>query len=361
MRIGPFSLQPSEFAMVMMVLTLALYLSMRRHIVGAMWPIFSTKYAKKRNLRNKPLLNKKEAAYCLLALVACVLAIYPIQNSMLAAMTAIAGVVLFMLNKLVAPYMNKVVLNRIIGLVLCVIIIAIPTVLVFLGGNMATVIIMLVVGGAIIFIASKHWVFYILPVAGAGIAIWRIVYEIAVVQERSGMHFARIRAWLNPFEYYGTQGYQTIQSLYAVASGGWFGLGLGQSNQKQLILPEAYNDFIFAIIIEETGLVGAFIVLFLFGVIVWRGLVVARNASDMYGSLIAAGAVVLIAMQVLVNAAVALNIIPNTGSPMPFISYGGTSVVFSLALVGILLNVSRYAKGKEATIIKRGELSDASN
>ena len=236
--------------------------------------------------------------------------------------------------------------NKMIGLIGCAAIIAIPTFLIQRGGNMSAVIVMAVVGCIIIFVASKHWFLYIVPAGVGGWLIWRIVYDIAVVQEGGGVQGSRIRTWLDPFAADPDASFQIRQSLLAVASGGWFGLGLGQSNLKQQgLLPEAYNDFIFAIIVEETGLFGALIVLLLFGVIVWRGVVIARNAPDMFGALIAIGAVSLIAIQVLINAAVVINLIPNTGSPMPFISYGGTSVMFNLALMGVLLNVSRYAKG----------------
>ena len=122
-------------------------------------------------------------------------------------------------------------------------------------------------------------------------------------------------------------GFQTIQSLYALASGGLFGLGLGQSRQKTFI-PEAYNDIIFAIICEELGIVGAALVILLFAVLIWRGIRIAMNAKDSYGMLVATA-------------------IPNTGQPLPFISYGGTSLLFLMAMVGMLLNISRYPKDRE--------------
>ena len=242
---------------------------------------------------------------------------------------------------------------KLIRLLIALSIIAIPTFLVMQGGNVAAVLILATVGCIIIFVSSKHFIPYI-GVAGLASAIgFFLVREVIFVQEGGGMHGDRFRAWRDLYAYQDTIGHQTIQSLYAVASGGWFGLGLGQSNQKQLILPEAYNDFIFAILIEEAGLFGALIVLVLFGVIIWRGLSVARRSPNMFGALIATGAVTLIAVQVLINVAVVLNIIPNTGSPMPFISYGGTSVVFNLALMGILLNVSRFAKNEPTKLLTK--------
>ena len=141
-------------------------------------------------------------------------------------------------------------------------------------------------------------------------------------------------------------GFQTIQSLYALASGGLFGLGLGQSRQKTFI-PEAYNDIIFAIICEELGIVGAALVILLFAVLIWRGIRIAMNAKDSYGMLVATGITAVIAFQSIINIGVVTNTIPNTGQPLPFISYGGTSLLFLMAMVGMLLNISRYPKDRE--------------
>ena len=155
----------------------------------------------------------------------------------------------------------------------------------------------------------------------------------------------RITAWLDPWADPTGGGYQIIQSLYAVASGGLFGLGLGQSRQKTFV-PEAYNDIIYAIICEELGLVGAFIVLALFGVLIWRGVKIALECRDMYGCLAAAGITAMIAVQALINMAVVTNTIPNTGVPLPFISYGGTSLLITMISMGILLNISRNCRRK---------------
>ena len=134
--------------------------------------------------------------------------------------------------------------------------------------------------------------------------------------------------------------------MYALASGGLFGLGLGQSRQKTFI-PEAYNDIIFAIICEELGIVGAALVILLFAVLIWRGIRIAMNAKDSYGMLVATGITAVIAFQSIINIGVVTNTIPNTGQPLPFISYGGTSLLFLMAMVGMLLNISRYPKDRE--------------
>ena len=134
-----------------------------------------------------------------------------------------------------------------------------------------------------------------------------------------------------------------MQSLFAVASGGLFGLGIGQSRQKTFI-PESYNDIIFAIICEELGLVGAIVVILLFLILIWRGIKIAMNARDKYSSYAATGIITMIAVQVIINIAVVTNTMPNTGMPMPFISYGGTSLVVTMASMGLLLNISRNCR-----------------
>ena len=139
-----------------------------------------------------------------------------------------------------------------------------------------------------------------------------------------------------------TAGYQLKQGLLAFGSGGLFGVGPGQSNQR-LYVPEPFGDFIYAIIGEEYGFIGAILLLFVFGVIVWRGLLVARQAPDSLGQNVAAGITMAIGLYAVVNAGVTTGLLPTTGLPMPFVSYGGSSVLFSAAAVGILLNISRYA------------------
>ncbi len=153
----------------------------------------------------------------------------------------------------------------------------------------------------------------------------------------------RLNIWKDPFSDPMHDGYQTIQSLYAVASGGLFGLGLGQSRQKTFI-PEAHNDIIFAIICEELGLVGAAIIVAVFIVLIWRGIKIALSAVDLFSCLVATGIVTMIGVQVFLNVAVVTNTIPNTGVPLPFISYGGSSLLFTMIAMGILLNISRYSK-----------------
>ena len=152
----------------------------------------------------------------------------------------------------------------------------------------------------------------------------------------------RLAIWRNPEKY--EKGFQTIQGLYAIGSGGIFGRGLGSSLQKLGFVPEAQNDMIFSVICEELGLVGAVLLMLVFGLLLWRLCVNAMHGADLAGMLICGGIMGHLAIQVILNIAVVTNTIPNTGITLPFISYGGTSIVFLLGEMGIALNISRYRK-----------------
>ena len=152
----------------------------------------------------------------------------------------------------------------------------------------------------------------------------------------------RLAVWRDPENY--EKGFQTIQGLYAIGSGGVFGKGLGNSIQKLGFVPEAQNDMIFSVICEEFGLVGAVLLIGVFAFMLWRFMVIATRASDLFGALIMAGIMGHIAIQVILNVAVVTNTIPNTGITLPFISYGGTSVLFLLSEMGLALSVSRWQR-----------------
>lgn len=160
----------------------------------------------------------------------------------------------------------------------------------------------------------------------------------------STFRLGRIQTWLNIESDLTGTGWQINQSLYAIGSGGLFGLGLGNSKQKYLYLPEPHNDFIFAVLAEELGFFGCAIVIILFALFVWRGIVIAIKADDNFGTLIAIGITTMIGLQALINIAVVTNTIPVTGMPLPFFSYGGSAMLTDLVAVGILLNVSRSQK-----------------
>ena len=155
---------------------------------------------------------------------------------------------------------------------------------------------------------------------------------------------ARIDTWLDPFSDPTGDGFQTIQSLYAIGSGGLLGLGLGQSRQKYLYIPEPQNDYIFSIICEELGFVGAMMVIILFVLLIWRGFVIAYHARDKFGSLLVVGIVSRVAIQTILNIAVVTNSIPPTGISLPFFSYGGTALLMLLFEMGVVLAVSRYSR-----------------
>lgn len=180
---------------------------------------------------------------------------------------------------------------------------------------------------------------------GAGLTLLLLKGKIdqikGVVGTSDSFRLDRIKVFFDPWSDATGTGYQMIQSLYAIGSGGLFGVGLGNSKQKYLYIPEPQNDFIFAIIAEELGFVGCIAIIALFAVFVWRGIVIAMKAPDMFGSLIAVGITTLVAIQAIINIAVVTASIPTTGMALPFFSYGGTALVILLSSVGILLNISR--------------------
>ena len=163
---------------------------------------------------------------------------------------------------------------------------------------------------------------------------------------------ARLMNFTNPWQDAAGDGYQLIQSFYALGAGGITGLGLGQSRQKTLYMPEPHNDFIFSIIGEELGLIGCLCIMGLFLFFIWRGISVSMKAKDTYGTLLAVGITSIIAVQAIINIAVVTGSMPVTGVPMPFISYGGTSLVINMMAMGILLNISRQTQGKEEKFLK---------
>ena len=217
-------------------------------------------------------------------------------------------------------------------------------VLVLMPGGFSTGLILSAIGFGMIFIASPYIWRFIIP-GGIGISA---AATYLVISARFGLDFrgARIQAWLDPWSDQLGVGFQTIQSLYAVATGGWFGIGIAESRQVSFI-PEPHHDMIFAIIVEELGLLGASVILILFAIFIWRGILVAMRAPDTFGSMLAIGIVFAVAFQTIINVGVVTNTIPNTGVTLPFISYGGTSLMISMALAGILLSISRFSKAEE--------------
>lgn len=165
----------------------------------------------------------------------------------------------------------------------------------------------------------------------------------AITSDGNEYRLERVTAFMDPFADKLDTGWQAVQSLYAIGSGGLFGLGLGKSRQKFFYIPESYNDFIFSIIGEELGFLGSLLVMFLLLIVIWRGIVIALKVEDRFGCFLATGIIALIAIQSLIHIAVVTSSIPTTGITLPFISYGGTSLVMNMAAIGILLNISRHA------------------
>ena len=216
--------------------------------------------------------------------------------------------------------------------------------------NLSSAIIIMGIAVVMLFVACPDYKrFIILGLIGiAGVA--GIVFLIVKMSESGSVgsfRGERILAWLDPEAYASGKGFQTLQALCAIGSGGILGKGLGQSMQKLGFLPEAQNDMIFSIICEELGLFGAIAVLMMFILLIWRCMIIANNAPDLFGALLVVGVMGHIAIQVILNVAVVTNTIPNTGISLPFISYGGSSVMFLLAEIGIVFSVGRGIRLKD--------------
>ena len=186
---------------------------------------------------------------------------------------------------------------------------------------------------------KKTWPFIAIAVAGVAAVYGFARFLGGIMSTSEDFRLRRILVWLNPENYSDAGGFQVMQGLYAIGSGGFFGKGLGNSAQK-MIIPEVQNDMILSIICEELGVCGAIMVLVLFGMLLYRLMFIARNAPDLYGSLLVTGIFAHIAIQVVLNVAVVLNLIPTTGVTLPFISYGGSSIAFLMVEIGLALSVS---------------------
>ncbi len=228
--------------------------------------------------------------------------------------------------------------------------------------NLSSAIIIMGISVLMVFVASpKYMQFFVVGAAvlvfGAAFIMLEsyraVVYlaisvtEAAAEGEQVNFRFGRIIAWLDPESDSQNTGFQTLQGLYAIGSGGIWGKGLGQSIQKLSFIPEAQNDMIFSIICEELGLFGAVAVIVMFIMLLWRMMVIANNASDLFGAMLVVGVMGHIAIQAILNIAVVTNTIPNTGISLPFISYGGSSVMFLLVEIGMVLSVARRIQLKE--------------
>ena len=216
--------------------------------------------------------------------------------------------------------------------------------------NLSTAIIIFCITAGLIFIAHPDMKPFLILFACAVVLIVGVILFLNAtlsVEDSGSFRIRRILVWLHPEDFAAKEGYQTIQALYAIGSGGFFGRGLGNSIQKLGSVPEAQNDMIFSIICEELGIFGGIVVLLLYGYLLYRLFFIAQNAPDLFGSLMVSGIFIHIALQVIFNVAVVVNLMPNTGVTLPFISYGGTSIMFLMAEMGLALSVARQIKFEE--------------
>ncbi len=204
----------------------------------------------------------------------------------------------------------------------------------------ASMIIIGIIAIMMIIAGCKFWHFL---VSGLVVGVPGIIGLILLEPYR----LQRVMTFLNPWSDPTGDGWQVIQSLYAIGSGGLFGAGLGESKQKYLYIPEPHNDFIFSILAEELGFIGCAVVIILFAIFIWRGILIAMKSPDMFGSLVAIGITAQVAIQVIINIAVVTSSMPATGMPLPFFSYGGTSLFILLCEMGVLLNISKAGAKKE--------------
>lgn len=237
------------------------------------------------------------------------------------------AVILFLANWIVK---RKVQMKSMKDLFL-VMVLLLPIVGLVGASNLSTAIIILGIGAVLVFVASPVYAKFIWLMAGG-------VLFMTIFLALESYRLERLKIWRNPELY--EKGYQTLQGLYAIGSGGLFGRGIGNSIQKLGFVPEAQNDMIFSIVCEEWGLIGASGLVLLFFLLIWRFFVIAVHAKDLFGTMIASGAMAHLMIQVILNIAVVTNSIPNTGITLPFVSYGGTSILFLLAEIGLVLNVS---------------------
>lgn len=287
--IGPIQMQPSDLAKLTLILTLAMWLDKYHSTVVSKKPMES-EFAKKINaFVGKPVLNDSV---------------------------------------------------KIIGI--CVGIIGCYAGLVLLGSHLSGTLLMLIVGVIMLVLGEVRWKWFVIGGA-AMILLLVLAYQAGLLKDYMA---ERIVAWRDKdYDPLGVR-WQTNQALYAIGSGGLFGKGIGNSTQKYLYVSEPQNDMIFSIVVEELGFVGAALIILLFALLVWRGVVIGVNADCRYGALVAMGIVFQLAVQVILNIAVATDSVPNTGISLPFFSYGRTSMIMNMAAMGFVLSISRSARIK---------------
>ncbi len=248
--------------------------------------------------------------------------------------------VIFLFSSMISVSSDKMHTFR-HGVLPYIAILAVLAGLMFLEPHLSGAVLIVGVGAALMFMGGTHWGWFAGAIATAGVAGAAAISFLDYARKR-------VETWLNPFLDPRGDGYQIIQSLYAIGSGGALGLGFGNSRQKYLYLPEAHNDFIFAIVCEELGFIGAILILVLFALLIIRGYWIALHARDKFGSLLAGGVTTMVALQTVLNIGVVTGVLPVTGAALPFFSYGGTALLILLAEMGVVLSVSRYIPAKKA-------------
>lgn len=229
------------------------------------------------------------------------------------------------------------------GILPYLLILGVVVILMMLEPHLSGTVLIGCIGVVLIFVGGAR-ISHLLGLLAVGIGGVVGIVVVKTISNGGTSYFQqRINGWLDPFADIQNDNWQTCQSLIAIGSGGVFGLGLGESRQKYLYLPESQNDFVFAIVCEELGFIGAVTVILLFALFVFRGMLIASNSKDKFGMLMCVGLTFQVGLQAFLNIAVASNFIPNTGISLPFFSYGGTSLVMLLAQMGIILNISRQA------------------
>jgi len=241
--------------------------------------------------------------------------------------------VIMTFSAMISVYREKMKIFK-YGILPFVLILAMIAGLLYLQPHFSGTILILGVGAVLMFAGGAHWGWFAGALGAGGAGLFYIITQTEYAARR-------IEIWLDPFTDPQVGGYQAIQSLYALGSGGLFGVGLGRSRQKYAYLPERHNDFIFAVIGEELGYVGACLMIFLFMMLILRGYWIAMRARDRFGSLLVTGVITLLALQVFFNIGVVSTLLPTTGISLPFFSWGGTSLIIQLAQMGIVLAVSR--------------------
>lgn len=225
-----------------------------------------------------------------------------------------------------------------VGTVPFLVILGVTCLLVIMQPHVSGTILLITIGGVMMFIGGTN-LKHLFGLAGVGVA--GITVTIFALPDIFAHAIVRLSYWLDPWLDPLGKGFQSIQSLLAIGSGGLMGVGLGESRQKYMYLPEVQNDFVFSVVCEELGFVGAALIVILFALLIWRGFVIAMRARDRFGAMIVVGLTTQVGIQALLNIAVVTNTVPNTGISLPFFSYGGTALVIMLCQMGVILSVSR--------------------